>query len=391
MCLDKGTAPERSGFTGNSDFDGGCGGTEERPAGGVNVSAGGICLPGNVAPDCSGRERKQEYIRSGDGMVFEPCPGSSLFLSGRWFEKDVGGARCAVTTNTGSEIYFRVSGTESVSLLFARNTAGNIPLISYCADGDISRMPRLPADAAVIPLPDCGEHVVRVVIDAMDPGEKKWDEAAGAAVMGADAGKGRVEGLRPLNGVIAFYGDSITEGDFCFGLEWTVSSYSAVHTYAWQAAARLRALPYVCGYGSSGITAGGFFRRAIEAVDSMSSGYADPGPADPRVVVTNYGANDRDASDGEFLDGYRALLDRLHAKHPRALILALAPFCQVHAAQVRQAAEERGYARFADTSSWDLSYTDGLHPTPEGAEKAGALLAEEIARAVGNGDFSPQV
>lgn len=335
-------------------------------------------------------EPQYSYISTVDGNIYRIEEGTQMYFNGRWFDKNLNGTTVKATTNNGAEIYFVAEGTTAVTLFCPDN--GNVenttPILAYCIDGGSEYLTRLTVtdDKITIPLPDTNAHVVRVITESLNAGVKKWDLANGYAISGIDAGSGKVTGLKPMNRSIAIYGDSITEGDFVYGFNWNNDS-SGTYTYAWQAARELSAVPYICGYGSSGITSDGFFKKAIVAVDNMSNGIPDPGAENPAVIVINHAANDHSASVDAFVTGYRQLINRLHEKHPDAIIFAVAGFRQDKTAQVEQVANEFDFVHFVPTKDWPLTYTDGLHPNVEGAKTGGKLLADAIKAVVGEDYF----
>ena len=352
----------------------------------------GGCAPatGNDTSSTASEEPQPVYYTTADGNTYRLEEGTQMYFNGRWFDKELNGQTVKATTNNGAELYFAVEGTDTVILSCPDN--GNVenctPIFAYCIDGGSTSLTRVTVkdDKLTITLPDTNLHLVRVITESLNAGVKKWDKANGYAVAGIDAGNGKVTGIKPMNKSIAIYGDSITEGDFVYGLNWNNDS-SGTYTYAWQAARELSAVPYICGYGSSGITGDGFFKKAIIAVDNMSNGIPDPGAEDPAVIVINHAANDANAANDVFSQGYRELINRLHEKHPNAVIFAVAGFRQDHAQQIEEVANEYDFVHFVATKDWRLSYTDGLHPNVEGAKKGGRLLAEEIKKVVGEDYF----
>lgn len=356
----------------------------------------GGCAPSskeNASSDVSSEEKQYVYYTTADGNTYRLEEGTQIYFNGRWYDKELNGQTVKATTNNGAELYFVVEGTDTVTLSCPDN--GNVenttPIFAYCIDGASTSLTRVTVkdDKLVLTLPDSGFHLVRVITESLNAGVKKWDLANGYAVAGIDAGEGKVTGVKPMNRSIAIYGDSITEGDFVYGLNWNNDS-SGTYTYAWQAARELSAVPYICGYGSSGITQGGFFQKAIVAVDNMSNGIPDPGAEDPAVIVINHAANDANAANDVFSQGYRELINRLHEKHPDAIIFAVAGFRQDHAQQIEEVAAEYDFVHFVPTKDWRLSYTDGLHPNVEGAKKGGKLLADAIKAVVGEDYFKYQ-
>lgn len=343
---------------------------------------------GNSTP--SEPEKEYSYVQLGD-VRYRIEEGTDLYFNGRWFDKEIDGVTVKASTNNGAEIYFMVSGTESVTLHCPNN--GNMenttPILAYCIDGATFDPVRVTVenDQVIIPLPDNGHHIVRVITESRNAGGDKWNTGCGYAVSSVDAGEGTVVGVKPMNKTIAFYGDSITEGDFVYNLDWNKGS-SATYTYAWQTAVNLGAVPYTCGYGSSGVMQDGFFKDALTAVDWMTNSVSDPGAEDPAVIVINHGANDQNYADADVTVNYKKLIERLHEKHPNAVIVAVAPFGQFKVPAIQAAVADYDYAHFVSTKGWPMAYTDGLHPNVQGAKNAGKKLAEAITAIVGEDYFN---
>jgi len=333
-------------------------------------------------------EKVASYVTVGN--TYYRVEEGQLYFNGRWFDKELNGQTVKASTNNGAEIYFLASGTESVTLLCPNN--GNVenctPIFAYCLDGADFSLTRITVsdDKITVPLPDKNTHLVRLITESRNAGGDKWNNACGYAVSGVEANGGTVTAVKPMNRTIAFYGDSITEGDFVFGLNWNNDS-SGTYTYAWQTAKELGAVPYICGYGSSGVMQDGFFKDALTASDYMTKGVADAGAEDPAVVVINHGANDQNYADADVTAKYRALVLHLHEKYPNAVIVAFEPFGHFKKSAIEAAVEGLDYAHFVSTEGLRLTFTDGLHPNQAGAEKAGKFLAEAIRGLVGDEAF----
>ena len=141
-------------------------------------------------------------------------------------------------------------------------------------------------------------------------------------------------------------GDSITEGvlidaDYAEKPAYTWDQHNRVYqddvtaTYGWLTAEALNLRPVMMGYGAVGATRGGCggVVKAASAYPFVYDGVPYAGEA-PDYVVINHGANDRGAGAEKYLAGYEELLDAIAEKHPRAVLVALSPFCGAYAAEL---------------------------------------------------------
>ena len=100
---------------------------------------------------------------------------------GRWFEKEINGVKHHYTINSGSEFYFKVNRTNSVTINFTKSST-NECYIAYSIDGnDFVRTP-IGNGEVKIALNNTDEHKIRVVIDGIDQSENKWYEEKGVAL-----------------------------------------------------------------------------------------------------------------------------------------------------------------------------------------------------------------
>lgn len=130
---------------------------------------------------------------------------------GRWFDKEVNGISTKTTINQGSEFYFKVKNTTTININFVLNTTLKTPVFAYSIDG--SPMTRQLTTSPLLPAVTTDEHIIRIVVEALDEHEDKWNGEKGVSFkdVTVDAG-GVVTGVLPKNRKIMFFGDSITEG-----------------------------------------------------------------------------------------------------------------------------------------------------------------------------------
>jgi len=310
-----------------------------------------------------------------DGMVYQDV-GGSFGRSGRWFKKKISGGKYFFTNTGGSAIYFKVTGSKSVNIKFVSKISVATPYFAYSVDG--KAMKRQSISKKKISVGDKGTHYVRLVIDAISESENRWNEAGvGIKSIKPVTATGTVTGVEPVNETIAFYGDSITEGIRTIGMSLSPSGTSATNSYAWYCAKKLGLVPYYAGYGGSGIIKTGSFNTCYKAITSFSSS-TKAKKFDSDVIVVEHGTNDVNVSSTAFIGEYKKVLKKLHKAHPDAIIMALIPLNQRHAEDIRKAAEGFEYCTVVETSSWKISYMDGLHPTKSGGKTMGKNLAKKI-------------
>ena len=313
-----------------------------------------------------------------DGMRYKDIKGS-FGHSGRWYKKNVNGKEYYYTSTDGSAIYFKVVGSKYVDVSFVAQVAAAIPYYAYSVDG--GSMKRQLVSKNRLNLGNTGTHYVRLVIDAMSEKENRWAGEAGIGI-GSNApvtADGAVAAVKPENATIAFYGDSITQGIRALNKKLTPAGASATHSFAWYCAKQLDLVPYFAGFGGSGIIQPGSFNNCINTIQSNSAFHKTEG-YEADVIVVEHGTNDVYTYGEIFINEYKRVLNLLHQKHPEAKIVAMVPFTQLHADEIRAAAA--AYPKWCsviETSSWNLSYTDGLHPNKAGAKKAGQNLAKKVA------------
>lgn len=313
-----------------------------------------------------------------DGMRYKDAKGS-FGHSGRWYKKNVNGKTYYYTSTDGSAIYFKATGSKYVEVSFMAQVAAAIPYFAYSVDG--GKMKRQSVTKNRLNLGNAKTHYVRLVIDAMSEKEDRWAGEAGIGIGNITpvSSDGAVAAVKPENATIAFYGDSITQGIRVLNSKLTPAGASATNSFAWYCAAQLDLVPYYAGFGGSGIIQPGSFNNCINTILSNTA-HRKAESYDADVIVIEHGTNDVYTYGEAFISEYKKVLNLLHQKHPKAKILAMIPFTQIHAEEIRAAAGAHPkWCTVVETSSWHLSYTDGLHPNKSGAKKAGLKLAKKVA------------
>lgn len=312
-----------------------------------------------------------------DGMEYKDTKGTFGY-TGRWFKKSVSGGKYQFTNTDGSAIYFKVTGSKYVQVDFVSRTTVATPYFAYSVDG--GKMKRQSISNKKISVGNKQTHYVRLLLDGMSQDENRWRYEAGIGIKNIKpvTKSGVISAVKPENPVIAFYGDSITQGIRAINRSLSADGTSATNTYAWHCADALDMVPYYAGYGGDGIVKTGSFQNCYNSILYFSAGRKAT-KIDPAVVVIEHGTNDKYVPSEPFLEGYKKVLKLLHKKYPNAQIMAMVPFTQDHAGDIREAVNSVGdWCTVVETSSWKISYTDGLHPNTSGAKTAGKKLAKKI-------------
>ena len=296
--------------------------------------------------------------------------------SGRWFKKTVNGTECDVTLTSGSQLFFLTAGARTATVEFVSMT-DDTPYYAVSIDG--GDFVRFPATQNTINLPDRNRHVVRVVMDGIAENIGKWENENGYAVAGVTVDSGRIRAVMPTDDVIFYYGDSITEGVMSVNSGISCGeNNSAVHSYAFESAKLLGAIPYSIGYGASGILSDGSFAKFADAMDHVSQSRADDGSVVPSEIIINHGYNDGQ----DIQDALRQALTKLEARYPDTKIYYVLPFAQRNADAIRTVCREFDAVTVIETDSLEVEYgSDGIHPTARGAAEAGEYIARAVQKA----------
>jgi lysophospholipase L1-like esterase len=308
---------------------------------------------------------------------------SDYGLVGRWWKYN--GYDC--TNNDGSEIYFKTNGTSEVSVNISQITVQEVtPYIAYSIDG--GDFVRQQISTPNITLPDDSEHIIRIVIDGMTEGTgQKWQKTLGVYITSVESNNGTIKGLYPMNKIIAFYGDSITEGINALGTGANANVNSAVNSYPFACCNALNAISYRVGYGATGILSNGSFKPCIDAIDWFNKDDFVPTNY-PDIIVINHGTNDQGKTDAAFEEGYIQVLDRMRIKYPGVSIICTTPFNFGNKNTViKSVAERTKGCYFIDTHLYGGETVDGAHLSANGAKVNGEKLARDIINIFGKEYF----
>ena len=332
-------------------------------------------------------EAHRAFLDTVTYLNYELTGETTPYFMGRWFEKDIDGVSHHVTLTDGSAFYFLIHGADSFEIQFTVITEKEEPYFAYSIDGAAPIRQHI-TDSTVI-LPDNGRHTVRIIADGMTEQENKWQGEKGFAFKSlVPSDGGEILGIQPVNKVIFYYGDSITEGVRALNMSANSNGNSATHAYPWFCSEILGAVTYSVGYGASGVTVQGSFRTFMEAIDYNSSIREVHDGIVPDVIVINHGTNDKNANAETFKQNLADAVRRLREKYPDAVIVYLIPFIQFHAQDIREVMHDFEGTYVIETEEWEITYTDsGYHPDAAGAKIAGENLADALIEILGEDFF----
>ena len=306
---------------------------------------------------------------------------------GRWFDSTISGTNVKSTINQGSELYFKVKNTTSINVNFIVNTAYKTPYFAYSIDG--ADMTRQLVTSPTLPTVSLDEHIIRVVVDAVTEVENKWIGEKGFAFKDITVDStGTVTGVLPKNKKIMFFGDSITEGIRVLNMNADSDGNSATGAFPYIASTNLNAISYRVGFGGAGVTKGGNggVPSLINFIDNMTKNKLAP-YYEPDIIVVNIGTNDFDAATDVFKSQYTAVINRLLIKYSGTPLFIMVPFSGARKSEITDITNNKKGVYMVDTTGWDISTTDGLHPDAAGSIKAGTKLSDYIISTLGRNYF----
>lgn len=319
----------------------------------------------------------KEFLDSIKYPKFELSDGEYKTL-GRWFKKEINGIEHDVTLTDGAELYFMTNGATTFTVDFTVITTKATPYFAVSIDG--KEPVRHLITESTVTLPDASRHAVRIIADGLTETEGKWKEERGFAIKDIYVNAGKMKAIYPTNDIIFYYGDSITEGINAFGTSGNSNTNSATNSYAYHSAKELEAIPYIIGYGGTGVLSVGSFNTFIKAIDNLSQARADTDTTVPDKIIVNHGTNDHSYSSEIFTAELHKALSRLCEKYPDTPVYYVIPFGQYHAQDIRKAVLCYDNIKLIESGDFALTYSDGVHPDAKGAKKAGELIAKQIKK-----------
>lgn len=297
---------------------------------------------------------------------------------GRWYLMTVNKKTCYVTNNCGSSIFFATEGASKILIEWEPMTNTNA-YYSITIDNNPSK--RLSIAESTVLLPDSKKHSICITTDGITENIGKWEKGKGFALSRVAVNKGKIVRCAHPTPVIAFYGDSITEGIRSLGISEDMGdTNSATSSFPWFCCKEIDAVPFFIGYGASGVLSDGSFHRAIDTLNYYYKDYSARTESIDAIVI-NYGTNDKGYDSIDFINAYNEFLNELKKKYPNTPIYIMIPFDLSKQAEIRAIAKQNSFATLVDTSTWEgITYTDGIHPDTNGARIIGEHLSSIIDR-----------
>jgi lysophospholipase L1-like esterase len=353
-----------------------------------------------------------KQVDVGDGYnVTHPYRGQANFI-GRWFNTitvDNMGMPLAEEIGTichGSEIWATFSNTASLKLNYGNSQATYLSVsIDSAPEARTALLPATTATATDSPtntvilatgLNPNVTHTVRVVVASTELGPDKWTSLTGFRFRGftGDDGTFTVSPLAIPAGKrrILFWGDSITDGNGANGGGGSVENSVADVSYAKVAAKQLNAVAETHGFGSVGITKAGD-AGVPQALTSNQNWFNTRAETyiKPDMLVMAYHSNDGNATDQEFIDGYKALIDFAISKWGNTLHIVLLEVSGIGKRLLLPGiANLYPNANFVGTLQEGITITapvDTIHPDTAGHAAIGNHLADRLKTIFGAAYF----
>jgi len=312
-------------------------------------------------------------------------------FEGFWFPVFRAGVLGMATLNQSSEFSSLIRGSSSVSAQFyVSPLSTQAPIIAVSVDdAGFTRVPVTGSGWVTISLASglslTDSHRVQIVAAGIHENDPVWSRDVGLIFGGFVAAGASIRPTSDPRRRILFLGDSITAGIVALAAPPSLPSKSAGEsTYARIAADLLGAVAIVRGFGGIGLTQGGSggVPNAIGVLDHFDLRRSIQRFGNPGAIVINLGTNDSAASSSAFTAALSAYVARVRQLYPGRPIALIRPFNGTKAAEVQAVASSGGLG-YVDTSSYGLTYNDGLHPDLAGHLLAGQKLAADLKTVLG--------
>ena len=308
--------------------------------------------------------------------------------TGRWgFETDG-----AVTTAPGGMIELMFEGSSCVLLFDTTMNMQPFPHLWIRVDNG-ARIETVSERVIRLETEESGRHCVEIIYKGGVEIQHRWYPPLIGKIkfLGAEA-EAFLMMPEDRREVIEFIGDSITEG-VLIDADRRFDEFDQFNrpyqddctaTYAWLTAQKLGMKPVIFGYGAVGVTKGGCgsVPKAAEAYPYNFFGN-EAKNNHPRMIVINYGANDKGASAEKYVQEYKSFLELVRAKNPNAAIVVLSAFYGVYPDELKAMVESYNKENndgihFIDSAGWVPR--EPLHPLRDGHKKISERLYPELKK-----------
>lgn len=345
-----------------------------------------------------GWEKASSFMRGAPVYVdVESLTQQCLFV-GRWFPTSIGGNSVMTAINQGSQIQATVVGTTSVTANFYLDpNSAYVYYIAYSIDGAAYTRAAIAAatgsgkvSVSLATGLTTASHTVKIVAAGLYEHDAIWDSGVGLHFMGLslDAGARSMPWSTGKKRIL-FLGDSITAGINLLGTGATPDINAGEQNYAHLCAANLGVDPWQVGFGASGVTTGGSGGVPPAGSNFPYFMYNRPlSESTPDVIVVNHGTNDSAATTSTFQTDYQNYITGIQSTYPNVPICCMRPFDGNFATQIQAVVTATSGTHYVDTSTWNITTTDGTHPNQAGSQTAGTNLANALTTIFGSSFFA---
>ncbi|KJY48264.1 Endoglucanase E-like protein, SGNH hydrolase family [Bombilactobacillus mellis] len=284
-----------------------------------------------------------------------------VYFSGRWAQ--LADNQGVYTSNLGAQIYFQVEKASQIELFFTTTATAAGVWLAYQVDQKPYQRVNLAHMPLKIVLPDEQRHTLRIVYSGNTPRDNVWKRQGGLCLQKIHCNQEAIlTPVKPVGRPITFIGDSITAGSWLHGTT-AGRDYCAEGNYAALVANQLNLEDIRIAYPGAGVLKPGSgsvpaAAQFLEQVDADHFWQVQPS----QYVVINLGTTDRKANEIIFRAAFELLLEKIQLLYPQTPKLVMIPFSQQHAQVIREESREYPQTRVLETATWNLTYTDGLHP-----------------------------
>ena len=298
----------------------------------------------------------------------------------------------------GSELYFKVSNTENVTLNFKngdRTTA-------ICYKINNNAYMRSIIDATnrieITGLSKIKEYIIKIKIEDIRENNKIWNNDAGVIFTGVTLDEGGIFFKYKPQGKkkVLWLGDSITAGILVRGGNQPASGGASINYCAlFCEAMNMDDIRIAFGYTGimqavpTNVPSG--VPDAFGYINWINSNNYDYFEDIPDYIFVNYGTNDSlyNSDTAQFITKYTEYIEDLHNKFPNSEIICIIPFGQYYAEHIRTAVSNINYITLCETDGWTT--LSGIHPNADESVILSAKLVEWFKNNItsNNGESQP--
>ena len=322
-----------------------------------------------------------------DNSFFE-----NYYFLGRWCKKRENNTDYMYTINLGSEIHCRIKNTTSATIKFRADTKATKSTIAYSVDGGNLIRVQLNNNIITINNLTTDEHYLRIIFAGNTNDDLVWTGMDGLFFESVIVDEGGIiTPVKPKQRVGLFFGDSISAGCWVLGTKPSVD-YAAEQNYIFKACEKLNVSNIRVGFSGQGLLRGGrggvpVFYNIIDNMNKYRQTFTPTYDYEVDFICVNYGTNDSSFDSTTFKTEYDRCIKKLQLKYSGIPIFVLRPFNGSHENVIEEICISNSNTIYVDTTNWNITYTDGVHPDLNGSINASEQLAEFLLNYFGSDYF----